>query len=285
LTSPQTAALVGPLFEPGLPSGLLLSLARQTWDISIPTPAAAMRELLSPRDGSQSDAGDAWQRTLAAAALAELSVSADPGSDGEIAELLTSAQADPDAGVRAEVRAAAARAARADRQGAHEGATLSAVEKVICLKEVPFFRGMTVEQLRVLANVCEEQYFPAEVRLFNEGDSGGVLYVVVSGRVGIEQEKRPGSLARLATVEAGSYLGETGFFDDNPRTNAAIAVQDTRTLRLRREPLIALARQHPDLSLELINVLGVRLREANDRIADLTRTHPRELHKLFDQLT
>jgi CRP/FNR family transcriptional regulator len=162
---------------------------------------------------------------------------------------------------------------------------LSAIEKVIFLKEVPFFQGMTVEQLRILANVCEEEFFPAEARLFNEGDPGGVLYVVVSGRVGIEQEKHRGSFARLATVGAHSYLGEADFFDNSRRTNSAIAVQDTLTLRLRREPLIALARQNPDLSLELINVLSVRLREANDRIAELTRTRPRELHKLYDQLT
>ena len=162
---------------------------------------------------------------------------------------------------------------------------LSAIEKVIFLKDVPFFQGMTVEQLRVLANVCEEEFFPAETRLFVEGDPGGVLYVVASGRVGIEQEKRKGSFARLATIEAGSYLGEADFFDNNARTHSAIAIQDTLALRLRREPLIALARQYPDLSLELINVLSIRLREANDRIAELTRTHPRELHKLFDQLT
>jgi CRP-like cAMP-binding protein len=153
---------------------------------------------------------------------------------------------------------------------------LSAIEKVIFLKEVPFFQGMTVEQLRVLADVCEEEFTPVGARLFVEGDPGGVLYVVVSGRVGIEQEKRPGSFARLATVEAGSYLGET---------DSAIAIRDTLALRLRREPLIALARRYPDLSLELINVLSVRLREANDRIAELTRTRPRELHKLYDQLT
>jgi CRP-like cAMP-binding protein len=61
-------------------------------------------------------------------------------------------------------------------------------------------------------------------------------------------------------------------------------VQDTLALRLRREPLIALARQYPDLSLELINVLSARLRELNDRMADLTRTRPRALHKLYDQL-
>lgn len=161
---------------------------------------------------------------------------------------------------------------------------LSAIEKVIFLKEVPFFQGMTVDQLRVLANVCEEEFFCAGDQLFKEGDRGGVLYVVVSGRVGIEQEKRKGSSVRLATIEAHSYLGETDFFDNNCRTNSAIAIQDTLTLKLRREPLIALARQHPDLSLELINVLSERLREANNRIADLTRARPRELHKLYDQL-
>lgn len=161
---------------------------------------------------------------------------------------------------------------------------LSAIEKVIFLKEVPFFQGMTVDQLRVLANVCEEEFFPAEARLFSEGDPGGTLYVVVSGRIAIEQEKRKGSLARLATVEAHAYFGETDFFDNNCRSISASAIQDTLTLKLRREPLLALARQHPDLSLELINVLSERLRDANNRIAELTRAHPEKLHKLFDQL-
>jgi CRP-like cAMP-binding protein len=54
-------------------------------------------------------------------------------------------------------------------------------------------------------------------------------------------------------------------------------------LRLGREPLIALARQYPELSLELINVLSASLRTAHERIAELTRTKPRELHKLYDQ--
>jgi CRP/FNR family cyclic AMP-dependent transcriptional regulator len=163
-----------------------------------------------------------------------------------------------------------------------EGVLLSTIEKIIFLKEVPFFRGMTVDQLKVLANVCEEELFEEDARIFNAGDAGGALYVIVSGRVGIEQEKRKGSFARLATIEAHSYFGEMNLFDNSPRSATAIALQDTLTLRLRREPLIALARQYPDLSLELINVLSQRLREANDRVAELTRTRPRELHKLFD---
>ncbi|MCK6627529.1 MAG: HEAT repeat domain-containing protein [Anaerolineae bacterium] len=208
-----------------------------------------------------------------------------PFSLAEIETMIETAFADSQIDVRL-----AARAAKRIMAGSYitsviqeEGLLLSAIEKIIFLKEVPFFQGMTIDQLKVLANVCEEQLFEEDARIFNAGDPGGALYVVVSGRVGIEQEKRKGSFARLATIEAHSYFGEMNLFDNSPRSDTAIALQDTLTLRLRREPLIALARQYPDLSLELINVLSQRLREANDRVADLTRTRPRELHKLFDK--
>jgi CRP-like cAMP-binding protein len=163
-----------------------------------------------------------------------------------------------------------------------EGFVLSVIEKIILMREVPFFQGMTVEQLKVLASVCEEQFIPTDGRVFEQGDAGGTLYVIVSGRVAIEQQKRAGSSARLATLGAHTYFGEINLFDGSPHSAAALALQDTQVLRLRREPLIALARQHPGLSLALINVLSKGLRDANDRIADLTRSKPKELHKLYD---
>ncbi len=167
---------------------------------------------------------------------------------------------------------------------AKESAVLSTIEKIIFLKEVPFFEGMTVDQLKVLAQVCEEAFFAEDTRIYKQGDPGGTLYVVVSGRVGIEREgMRRGSYARVGTIEAHSYFGEMNLFDDSPRESSALAIQDTLTLNLRREPLIALARQYPELSLELINVLSQRLRETTGQIANLTRSRPSELHKLFDQ--
>ncbi len=278
LTCPKTAALIAPLLDPDQSPEQLLLLARQTWDISIPTPFAAMHLLLS-------DSSNEWHRTLASAALAELSESVDSASQAEIGEQLTLAQADPDAGVRAEAKLAPAGFMVEGGKRAKQPGRLTLVEKLVLIKDVSFFQGMTVDQLRILANVCEEEIYPADSRLYTEGDPGGVLYVVVSGRVGLEHEKYKGSFARVATIDAGSFLGETNFFDNNCCSNSAIAIQETRTLRLRREPLIALARQYPDLSLKLINGLSVRLREANEHIAELTRTHPQILNKLFDQLS
>ncbi len=161
---------------------------------------------------------------------------------------------------------------------------LSTIERIIFLKEVLFFREMTVEQLKVLASVCEEAFYTEDALIYKEGDPGGQLYVVVQGRVSIERESRKGVVARLATIEAYSYFGEMNLFDASARTDTAVALQDTLTLTLRREPLIALARQYPDLSLELINVLSQRLRETTDQVARLTKSHPRALHKVLDQL-
>jgi hypothetical protein len=273
LTTPQTAALVGPLFEPDLPSGPVQMLAKRTWSLSIPTPAAALRLLLG-------DADDPWQRTLAAAAIVELHGTSDPILDADMSDLLHLAQSDPEAEVRIEASLAST---NANGKRGHPALTL--VEKLIRLRETPFFGSMSIDQLKGLASVCEEQRFAEGTYLYKQGEKGGALYIVLSGRVGIEQEKRPGLVVQLGSVEAQSTLGEADFFEGKCCTSSAKALQDSHIIRLSREPMIVLARQNPDLSLELIKMLSTRLREANRRIAELTRSHSREMQHIFDELT
>jgi HEAT repeat protein/CRP-like cAMP-binding protein len=206
----------------------------------------------------------------------------------EIEAMIAQSAADPVEEVQLAARAASQMLAGSsimDIVQAKGKVMLSAIEKIIFLKQVPFFEGMTIDQLKILVTVCEEEFFEEDKIIFNQGDLGGALYVVVRGRVGIEREAaRKGSSSRIATIEAHSYFGEMSLFDNNPRGERALAIQDTLTLKLRREPVIMLARQYPDLSLRLINVLSQRLREANDRIAQLTPSKPRELQKLYDIL-
>lgn len=278
LTAPQTAALIAPLLEPEPTSGPPLSLAQHRWDISVPSPAAALRRLLG-------DENDSWQRTLSAAALRELSRSPAPESGNELTELLELARTDPDTAVRAEVEADVGVHPEPGEGQPLDSYQLTLVQKLVVIRELPFLRGMPVEQLRALAGVSEVVYFPADARLFSEGDAGGLLYAVVRGRVAVEQEKRKGSFSRLTTVTAGGYLGESDFFCGDSCSNSAIAIENTLALKLQREPVNALARQSPQLSLELIRVLSDRLREASGRITELTRAEPDKLQKLYDQLS
>jgi CRP-like cAMP-binding protein len=341
LTTPQTAQLIAPLFEPDLSSRDLLRYSEEAWDMQHLNATDIIRQLITESDSP-------WQQAIVTFSLGEMGaalssretagddaqkpeeqkrqkrrrprpgdlldlLSDDSGSTpspqpeeavpdseqtmptreslspftlAEIEDLLKNSSADS-----ADMVQQAARTASRMLTGGsvtevlQEDIVLSTIEKIIFLKEVSFFQSMTIDQLRVLANVCEEEFFEEDVNIFNQGDLGGVMYVVVNGRVGIEKEGlRKRSVVRLATIESNSYFGEMTLFDNSPRSASAIALQDTLTLRLRREPLIALARQYPDLSLELINVLSARLRDTNNQLAKLTRSKPRELQKLYDVL-
>jgi len=276
LTTPQMAGLIAPLSDPDLPPAHVLQIGRDHWDILLPDTTETIRQLAADPDP--------WLRALMTFALGEIGSTLAPQ---ELETMLEDALTDP----TAEVQAAAHAAKRAVASlhtadvAQEEETMLSTVEKVIFLKEVPFFAGMTIDQLKVLAGICEEEFFPEGTQVFAEGDPGGALYVVVNGRVAIEREgQREGSVVHLETIESRSYFGEMSLFGDSLRSAAAVAVRDTLTLRLRREPLIALIRQHPNLSLELINTLSQRLRDANDRIVQLTRAKPRELERLYDKL-
>ena len=164
-------------------------------------------------------------------------------------------------------------------------ANLSVIERIIFLKQVTLFQSMTIDQLKILAGICEDQFVTEGTLIFKEGDPGGVVYVVVSGRVGIEREgERKGSTVRLATLDVRASFGEMNLFEDSLRSASAFAIENSLLLKLRTEPFVALIRQHPDIALELIKVLNLRLRDADSHIARLTRAMPRQLQKFYDNL-
>jgi CRP-like cAMP-binding protein len=162
---------------------------------------------------------------------------------------------------------------------------LSAVEKVIFLKGVPFFQGMTVNQLKALSGATEEEFFSEDSAIFRQGDPGGTLYVVVSGKVGVERSNQAGTASsRVKDVDARGYFGETTLFDNSNCPTTALALRDTLCLKLRHEPFLALIQAYPDLSLQLIRVLSKQIQQTDEQVADLARRRSRTMHKVFDRL-
>jgi len=164
-------------------------------------------------------------------------------------------------------------------------AILSAIERIIFLKQVTFFQGMTIDQLKVLASICEEELIPKSKTIFEEGAPGGVLYIVVNGRVAIDRRgERAGAVVRLATMEAYSSFGEMSLFNNYPRSASALTLEDTQVLKLNDKQLVTLMRQYPDMSLELIKVLSLRMRETNDQLARMTRGMSHQMHQVYEKL-
>lgn len=160
------------------------------------------------------------------------------------------------------------------KNGKGQNDVLSIVEKMIMLRRVSFFESVPIDHLKSLAGICEESLIPADEIIFREGDPGGELFIVVSGAVKIGKEDvKDGGFIQFASYRPVSAFGEMTLFEESQRSATAITEEDTLVLRLRREPLTTLLYQFPDLSLKMVHVLSDHLRQANEKITELSNLH------------
>ena len=90
----------------------------------------------------------------------------------DIEALLETLATDPVADVRMAAQTARQKlaGARTAKPGRKEEILLSTIERIIFLKKVAFFQGMTIDQLQVLATICEEELFEEDERIFEQGE-------------------------------------------------------------------------------------------------------------------
>ncbi|HNN13048.1 MAG TPA: cyclic nucleotide-binding domain-containing protein [Anaerolineales bacterium] len=162
---------------------------------------------------------------------------------------------------------------------------LTLIEKVIFLKEVPFFSDLPFREISILAEISEEVSFPAEHKIFSQGDMTRSLYLIIKGRVSVQQQQPgTGSVTRLATLGAKNYFAETSIFDGAPHQADIMTIDPVDILLIRQSTLFTLVRKRPDLGLSLLKALSQRLRETYAQVAHSERAKPQKLVSLFDKL-
>jgi len=140
-----------------------------------------------------------------------------------------------------------------ERRNGREGHRLAGTE---------LFRDLGERELRVVeAFAHERQFLPGEV-VFDAGEDGQALYVVVSGRVAVIADGAGDKL--LAELPSGAFFGEMGLLDGAPRSAQIRAIEPTTLVVLPRTEFDRLMAAHARIasciSLQLARHLGRRLR-------------------------
>jgi uncharacterized membrane protein len=131
------------------------------------------------------------------------------------------------------------------------------------LARVQLFRRLTPDELEQLASEVDQVTFNAGETIFNEQDKGDALYVVDSGSVRIwvhDEDVKPVTLAEL---KDGDFFGELAVLDRGPRSTNATAITDASVHRLSSDDFQKFLMQHPDVAIDVICEIGVRLRQTN----------------------
>jgi CRP/FNR family cyclic AMP-dependent transcriptional regulator len=144
------------------------------------------------------------------------------------------------------------------------------------LADVPLFQALDATERSTLASSVSTVDFPAGTRVFRRGDPGGSLYVVSRGLVDISVETTTGDRVLLDQLGPGDFFGEISLLDGRERTADATAADETRAFEIDRADLEELFRKHPDAALDVLGVIGRRLREADRLLQSQSSVSPNQ---------
>ena len=140
------------------------------------------------------------------------------------------------------------------------------------LRKAPLFEALDEEDTAALRSSVNEVRLGRGQTLFNEGDEGDRLYVILSGKVKLTRTAVDGRENLLGVLGPSEMFGELSLFDPRPRTASAVAVTDSVLAGLGHDDLRPFLSSRPQVGLQLLKSLAARLRRTNDVMADLVFT-------------
>ena len=127
---------------------------------------------------------------------------------------------------------------------------------------MPLFSELSPDELDQVAQVAIPRSFPADTRVFHEGDPGDACYIVNQGSCRVIRQHSDGRVITLATLGPGAIFGELAMLDGERRSASVEAAENTELLALPAIDMRTLIRQHPEMAEKLIVPLTRRPREA-----------------------
>lgn len=137
--------------------------------------------------------------------------------------------------------------------------------------EAGMFQGLTEEEINSYdANLKRIKYKAGE-SVITEDEYADQLFYIRKGKVEIQKNlcSMETPYARLTVLGPGEFFGEMAVIDNEPRSASVRAAEDVELLMIPKEVFMQMSFKHPQIMLNLMRSLSVRLRETNVRFVEL----------------
>ena len=141
--------------------------------------------------------------------------------------------------------------------------------KIQTLKCISIFSALDEQDISEIASVTEMKSYKKNRVIFNQGDTGNVLFILMSGLVKIFLTDKDGKENILKVIYKNDFFGEMSLLDGHFRSATIIALENSEALLIDREDLFQLIQRIPLIGYNMMVVLSRRLRAANNEIASL----------------
>lgn len=132
------------------------------------------------------------------------------------------------------------------------------------LRALSLFANLTPRELKIVDGLLHERHFLKDEVIFDEGDEGQAIYIIIDGRVLICRQGQPVA-GRINELGAGTFFGDLALLGNSARSAQARAAENTTLAVFFRTDFMALLETHgligSKISLQLARYIGMRLRE------------------------
>ena len=138
------------------------------------------------------------------------------------------------------------------------------------LSYVPIFSELNESTLEKIVNIGTQKVFEKNDVILLEEDAGTALFVILKGKVKITRSSSDGREVILTILSDSDFFGEMAILDGLKRSATAIAIETSELFLIQRNDFLNLLREHPEVSIALLQELTKRLRSADMKIKALS---------------
>ncbi len=146
--------------------------------------------------------------------------------------------------------------------------SISIPDKILHLRGIQIFEGLSVGEMAAIASVTEETAFSEGEDVIREGEAGETMFMIVSGQVSVVKKKGGGEEIELDRIQSGDYFGEMALFEDEARSATIRTVAPSRFLVLHKREFEEIVREYPKIALHICKALSHRLRKLHGRLEE-----------------
>ena len=144
------------------------------------------------------------------------------------------------------------------------------MNKIELLQSVSLFWDLIEKELGYISEKMVLRHYEAGQMILLEASEGEQCFFVTEGSVKITRLSKEGREVILAILNDGDFFGEMSLLDGESRSANVIALDDTKVLTLNRNDFLLVIKEYPQIAIQLLKEMALRLRKSDRQIASLS---------------
>jgi CRP-like cAMP-binding protein len=153
------------------------------------------------------------------------------------------------------------------------------------LLSTPIFRSLGKKELRGLEDIANLHLFSGGQLVFQEGDPGRSVYVILDGRVQVFTQDHEGKEFPLATLESNQFFGEMALLSGKPRSSSVATARESLLAEFSYKNMQRLMMRYPQIKEVLVQYFREREEDSKKKRSEANiqerRKEPRFKERLL----